>query len=170
MSGTVAAVTRPENAHVPPEMPDWLARAAQAAQAMGKVFVLGARPYDKGWFANCDGIEWDGSTPAQAVDSVLESLRRREDASRAEASRQATTAAGRLAALPASPPRSFDAALERHRMSFEADNRGLAAHLVAEHGADPSALVSGVDAGTWSRLDRLHTDAHADTTEDPDGG
>lgn len=48
--------------------------ARLTAEATGKIFYIGVRPYDKGWFASCDGTEWDGDSPATAVHSVIKSL------------------------------------------------------------------------------------------------
>ncbi len=48
--------------------------AELAAQAMGRTFHIGVRPENKGWFAHCDGVEWDGDSPESAVLSVIQSL------------------------------------------------------------------------------------------------
>lgn len=55
-------------------MPDYERLAELAAQATGKMFIIGVRPEGKGWFANCDGVEWDGDSPATAVESVIQTL------------------------------------------------------------------------------------------------
>lgn len=75
----------------------------QAAQATGCNFHLGARPHDKGWFAHSDGIEFDGSTPEQAVLSVITEIKRRMEAKVHEAASTATVAAQVIADLPDLP-------------------------------------------------------------------
>lgn len=56
---------------------DYVALAEATAQALGVDFVIGARPYDKGWFAHCAGITFDGGTPDIAVRQVVEALHRK---------------------------------------------------------------------------------------------
>lgn len=70
--------------------------AELAAESQGKQFLVGVRPYDKGWFAHCDGVEWDGSSPGSAILSVVEALT--ENAKRASllASSEAKTLAQRV--------------------------------------------------------------------------
>lgn len=48
--------------------------AELAAEAQGKQFLIGVRPMGKGWFAHCDGVEWDGAGPDDAVRSVVRTL------------------------------------------------------------------------------------------------
>ena len=54
-----------------------LREAQKVAEAVGESFIIGVRPHGNGWFANCRGVEWDGSTAAQAVKSVADDLARK---------------------------------------------------------------------------------------------
>lgn len=58
------------------------------AQATGKIVVVGARPYDKGWFANCDGVEVDGGSASSAVKGVIEKWKQQTEA-RVQVAKQA---------------------------------------------------------------------------------
>lgn len=49
------------------------------AQATGCTVHIGARPFDKGWFANVDGIEFDGSDPLMALRQVIGAWKRRAE-------------------------------------------------------------------------------------------
>lgn len=70
--------------------PKWQEDAQALADATGKVFVVGVRPNkDHSWFANCDGVEWDGSSPQMAVRQVVGTLRRRFETEAHEAARRA---------------------------------------------------------------------------------
>lgn len=59
--------------------PSWMELAVEAAQITCKPFIVGAKPYDKGWFAACGDIEYDGSSPSTAARSVLDELARRAE-------------------------------------------------------------------------------------------
>lgn len=56
------------------DKPNYLQLAEIAAQAQGCIFYIGVRPFEKGWFAHCNGIEWDGATPEEATFSVIKTL------------------------------------------------------------------------------------------------
>ena len=61
--------------------PKWQEEMQAAADATGKMFSVGLRPGKEfSWWAHCDGVEWDGSTPQMAVKSVVDSLNRRAHA------------------------------------------------------------------------------------------
>lgn len=68
-------------------------QADALAKDLGVEVILGVRPA-KGWFANVvmfdEPIEWDGSTPGEALGSVIETIRERaiQLASTAEASQR----------------------------------------------------------------------------------
>lgn len=87
-------------------MSAWEAQAKAAAEATGKLFAVGVRPFDKGWFATCDGIEWDGSTPAEAVKAVVRDLSERAARQSAEAQKERERALAVVNRLAAIQPRS----------------------------------------------------------------
>lgn len=64
----------PAVAAVVVEDPEYIRLAQLTAEAQGKQFIIGVRPYDKGWYAHCDGVEWDGAGPEDAVYSVIRTL------------------------------------------------------------------------------------------------
>lgn len=53
-----------------------LREAQKVAQAVGDTVLVGVRSNGT-WFANCRGIEWDGSNPLEAVTSVADDLEKR---------------------------------------------------------------------------------------------
>lgn len=55
-------------------MEEFIHLAELAAEAQGQNFLIGVRPMGKGWFAHCDGVEWDGADPDDAVRSVIGTL------------------------------------------------------------------------------------------------
>lgn len=77
----------------------WIKLAEAAAEAQGKNFMVGVRPMGKGWFAHCDGIEWDGSGPADAVASVIRSLQEKSSTTALAATREVKKLQDRAAAL-----------------------------------------------------------------------
>lgn len=58
----------------PPEQTDrcdaLLASMRALAHATGKTVTIGAYPHRDDYFCHLDGVEWQGSTPEQAVESV----------------------------------------------------------------------------------------------------
>lgn len=56
---------------------DYVALAEAACEAQVANFYIGVRPLGKGWFAHCDGVEYDGDGPDMAVRSVVQELQRR---------------------------------------------------------------------------------------------
>lgn len=60
-------------------MTDLLDQMQALAKATGQVVVIGCYSHRDDWFANCDGTEWQGSTPEQALESVRESLMQEAD-------------------------------------------------------------------------------------------
>ena len=56
------------------EDPEYIRLAQLTAEAQGKQFLIGVRPNDKGWYAHCDGVEWSGEGPEDAVYSVIRTL------------------------------------------------------------------------------------------------
>jgi hypothetical protein len=58
---------------------------------------------------------------------------------------------------------TYTETVEQHRFSFEASNRQLADHLVAEHGLTLNTVArwrDGLTQGDWTALDDLHRAAH----------
>lgn len=78
---------------------DWVQLAETAADAEGENFFIGVRPMGKGWFAHCNGVEWDGDTPEMAVRSVIQSLQRQASTNAANLDQQAKAAKALLANL-----------------------------------------------------------------------
>lgn len=78
---------------------DWVQLAETAADAEGKNFFIGVRPMGRGWFAHCNGVEWDGDTPEMAVRSVIHSLQRQASTNAANLDQQAKAAKALLANL-----------------------------------------------------------------------
>lgn len=62
-----------------------------AAVAVDRSFLVGFT--GKEWFAACDGIEWQGSTPRQAVQSVIDALHERAGREIADARSKSARAA-----------------------------------------------------------------------------
>lgn len=90
---------------------DYERLAEMAAQATGKNFLIGVRPEGKGWFAHCDGIEWDGDSPKMAVESVVRGLAERAQRTAIHASadaksleQQAIDLADTVQLIDGSPP------------------------------------------------------------------
>lgn len=54
-------------------------KAELAANATGETFIIGVRPFGRGWFVHCDGVEVDGS-PEHSVDDIIEELKRQYSA------------------------------------------------------------------------------------------
>lgn len=71
---------------------------ADTAAVVDKTFVLGVRPHNGSWFANCDGVEVDG-TPAEAVRGVVDELTRNADWQRHLLRARATAAEIKAASL-----------------------------------------------------------------------
>ena len=60
--------------------PKWQDDMQAVADATGKVFVIGLRPWkDQSWFANCDGEEVDAGSPQAAVRDLIGLLARKAD-------------------------------------------------------------------------------------------
>lgn len=63
-----------------------LREAQKMANAVDDIVLIGVRPQGKGWFARCQGCEWDGSTPLEAVKAVVANIERllRQDIQKAD--------------------------------------------------------------------------------------
>jgi hypothetical protein len=83
------------------DVPAWAIAAQAAAKATGQTFVIGCYSHRDDWFANCDGVEWQGSTLADAVGSVVRELRQRTSRTRLEAVGTQMSAANALLLLEA---------------------------------------------------------------------
>lgn len=69
------------------------AALAQAiADATGKAVLIGVRPGDRGWFAHCDGLEFDGP-PREALAALKGDVEQRARAEIARSNRSAAEAA-----------------------------------------------------------------------------
>lgn len=80
---------------------DGMMMAYEFAQAVGETVIVGARPYDKGWFAHVDGIEVDGSSPFTAVKGVIQQWKQRAEQQARDAEGKAKGLRDRLTRLEA---------------------------------------------------------------------
>lgn len=113
--------------------------------------------------------DYYGQTASNGLASVLADLIAYADTlGPAAFANNLNAALGRLGKPGVSFPDPSHSYLERHRMSYEGNTRGLADHVLAAHGGVLSAderervseLRTSLDAGGWSAVDLIHRAAH----------
>lgn len=73
------------------------------AEATGQNVLIGKRGHKSDWFAHCDGVEWDGSTPEQALRAVAASILHRAEDAKRQAEKAAKDADAIRSALGVAP-------------------------------------------------------------------